>query len=310
MQLIHSTSGDVTADRRADYARLLADGSDLAAAVELMEQALEVVADWAAGWFRLGEYREKAQVRQAAAEAYRQTLRLDPRDVFGARLKLALRGDEKAPDRPSSRYVESLFDDYADRFDAALVGKLHYSVPPKLAGLVAERGPFSLTVDLGCGTGLMGAEIRSLTRRLEGFDLSANMLAKAKQKALYDHLAQTDLSLAGYEAGLFGPGLPRQRADLVTAADMMMYLGSLETVFPLVRDLLAPGGFFAFSVEHAGETKGFLLRETLRYAHSEDYVAEILQRHGLQPLETRHTEIRLDHGQPVYGMLFLSRKPF
>jgi Predicted methyltransferase (contains TPR repeat) len=310
MQLIHFTSGDVIADRRADYARMLADGGDLAAAVELMEQALEIVADWAAGWFRLGEYREKAQIRQAAAEAYRQTLRLDPGDVFGARLKLALLGDEKVPDRPPSRYVESLFDDYADRFDAALVGKLHYSVPPKLARLVAERGPFSLTADLGCGTGLMGAEIRGLTRRLEGFDLSANMLAKAEQKALYDHLGQADLSLAGDEAGLFGAGLPRRRADLVTAADVMMYLGSLETVFPLVGDLLAPGGFFAFSVEHAGEAEGFVLRESLRYAHSEDYIAEILQRHGLQTLETRHTDIRLDRGKPVCGVLFLSQKPF
>jgi Predicted methyltransferase (contains TPR repeat) len=309
MQLIHFSSGDVIADRRADYARMLADGGDLRAAVELMEQALEVVSNWAAGWFRLGEYREKADIRQAAADAYRRTLQLDPADVFGARLKLALLGDEKVPDRPSSRYVESLFDDYADRFDAALVGKLRYSVPPKLARLVAERGPFSLTTDLGCGTGLMGAEIRGLTRTLEGFDLSANMLAKAEQKALYDHLGQADLSLAGDEAGLFGPVLPRQRADLVTAADVMMYLGSLETVFPLVQELLEPGGLFAFSVEDAGEAEGFVLRESLRYAHSEDYIAGMLQRHGLQILKTWHTDIRMDRGDPVSGVLFLSQKP-
>ena len=305
----HFSSGDVIADRRADYARMLAEGGDLTAAVELMEQALEVASAWAAGWFRLGEYRERAAIREGAADAYRRALQLDPEDIFGVRLKLALLGDEEIPDQPPSRYVESLFDAYAERFDTALVEKLDYSVPAKLAGLVAEKDPFRLAVDLGCGTGLLGAEIRSLVDRLEGFDLSANMLAKAEQKDLYDYLGQSDLSLGGQEAGLFGTGLPHHRADLVTAADVLMYLGSLETVFPLVVDLLAPGGYFAFSVEDAGEAEGFVLRDTLRYAHTEAYIIGLLRRYGLQGLETRRTDIRLDRGKPVRGMLFLSRKP-
>jgi len=49
------TSGDVIADRRADYARMLAESGDPAAAVELMEQALELAPDWAAGWLCLGD---------------------------------------------------------------------------------------------------------------------------------------------------------------------------------------------------------------------------------------------------------------
>lgn len=305
----HFSSGDVIADRRADYARMLVEGGDLTAAVELMEQALEVASAWAAGWFRLGEYRERADIPQGAADAYRRALQLDPEDVFGVRLKLALLRDEEVPDQPPSRYVESLFDAYAERFDTALVEKLDYSVPAKLAGLVAEKGPFRLVVDLGCGTGLLGAEIRSFADRLEGFDLSANMLAKAQQKDLYDHLGQSDLSLSGQEAGLFGTGLPHHRADLVTAADVLMYLGSLETVFPLVGELLAPGGYFAFSVENAGEVEGFVLRESLRYAHTEAYIIGLLRRYRLQNLETRCTDIRLDRGKPVRGMLFLSQKP-
>src|SRR5690606_25031473 len=101
----HFSSGDVIADRRADYARMLAEGGDLTAAVELMEQALEVASAWAAGWFRLGEYRERADIPQGAADAYRRALQLDPEDVFGVHLKLALLGDEEVPDQPPSRYV-------------------------------------------------------------------------------------------------------------------------------------------------------------------------------------------------------------
>lgn len=302
------SSGDAIADRRADYARMLADGGDFAAAAELTEQALEIAPDWAAGWFRLGEYRQKAGLA-AAADAYRRALALAPDDVFGAGLKLALLGAENMPDQPPSRYVEGLFDDYADRFDSALVEKLDYSVPGKLAALVAPHAPFENTVDLGCGTGLFGAEIRAGTKRLEGFDLSANMLARAGAKHLYDHLAQSDLSLPADASGLFAEDLPEHRADLVSAADVLMYLGSLETVFPLVQGLLAPSGLFAFSVEDAGEEEGFLLRDSLRYAHSEAYVRGLLARYGLDVLDATRTTIRMDAGKPIRGILFLSRKP-
>ncbi|MBP2562021.1 putative TPR repeat methyltransferase [Neorhizobium galegae] len=300
------SSGDATADRRADYARMLAEGGDFAAAAELIEQALELTPGWAAGWFRLGEYRDKAGLG-TAADAYRQTLALRPDDVFGARLKLALIGAEQTPDRPPSRYVEGLFDDYADRFDTALVGKLGYSVPGKLAALVMPHGPFRNTADLGCGTGLFGAEIRGATERLEGFDLSLNMLARAQAKGLYDHLGQSDLSLASNESGLFSD-LAAHRADLVSAADVLMYLGSLETVFPLVNDLLSPRGFFAFSVEDAGEGAGFVLRDSLRYAHSEAYIRTLLSRFGFDLLKVENTVIRMDAGKPIHGILFLSQK--
>ena len=302
------SSGDVIADRRADYARMLAEGGDFAAAAELIEQALEITPGWAAGWFRLGEYREKAGL-DTATNAYRQALALEPDDVFGARLKLALLGAEETPAQPPSRYVEGLFDDYADRFDTALVGKLGYSVPGKLAGLVAPFAPFRNTVDLGCGTGLFGAEIRERTERLEGFDLSTNMLAKADAKGLYDQLGQSDLSLSAEASGLFSTDLPKHRADLISAADVLMYLGSLETVFPLVQDLLAPAGLFAFSVEDADAGEGYVLLDSLRYAHSENFIRGLLARHGLDFLETQKTVIRMDAGKPINGILFLSKKP-
>ena len=77
------SSGDLTADRRADYARMLGEGGDPGAAAELMEQALDLVPGWAAGWFRLGEYRQKAGLA-GAADAYRRALECDAQDIFGA----------------------------------------------------------------------------------------------------------------------------------------------------------------------------------------------------------------------------------
>ncbi len=304
------SSGDVIADRRADYARMLAESGDFPAAAELMEQALELAPRWTAGWFRFGEYHEKAGETDKAVAAYGKVAQLDTERLFAAELKLAVLGAAETPEQPPSRYVEGLFDDYADRFETSLVEKLDYSVPQKLAELIgkaAEGGVFDTIVDIGCGTGLLGVEIRAFANRLEGFDLSQNMLAKAEEKGLYDHLDQADLSLEPEASGLFTPTLAQHRAGLVAAADVMMYLGSLETVMPLVSALLTPSGFFAFSVEDAGEEDGFVLRESLRYAHSKSYVSELLERTGFSLIEIRKTTIRKDAGKPLSGILFLAQ---
>jgi predicted TPR repeat methyltransferase len=313
MNLNQLSSGDLIADRRAEYAHMLADSGDHAGAADLMSQALELVPDWAAGWFRLADYQEKSGRKEAAVAALKKVLELNPDDIFGAGLKLALLGGAETPEQPSSLYVAQLFDDYADRFDKALVEKLDYTVPAKLAALIAvDAGNvrFSHVIDLGCGTGLFGERIRDKADHLEGFDISANMLAKAEDKGIYDRLAQADLSLPPERSGLFTKGQAAEnRADLVSAADVLMYLGNLDSVFVIASKLLAGGGLFAFSVEDGGEDRDFVLRESLRYAHSESYIRRLCKRFGLDILEILKTTIRNDGGKPVFGILFLTKKP-
>ncbi|MCA1443636.1 class I SAM-dependent methyltransferase [Ensifer sp. IC4062] len=311
MTLNQLTSGDLIADRRADYAKMLAESGEPQSAAELMAQALERAPDWAAGWFRLADYEEKSGRKEAAIEALRNTLRLNPEDIFGAGLKLALLGAADTPEQPPSVYVERLFDDYAERFDKALVEKLEYSVPEKLAALIdraTDGRRFHHVTDLGCGTGLFGERIRHRCAYLEGFDLSANMLAKAEAKTIYDRLAQADLSLAPECSGAFGE-FTAARADLVSAADVLMYLGNLENVFVIADRLLAPGGLFAFSVEDAATDDDFILRRSLRYAHSERYIGNVSAEHGFSLVATDRTVIRMDAGKPIAGILFLVRKP-
>lgn len=311
MQHIQFSSGNLTADRRADYAKMLSEGGDPVAAAELMEQALELAPDWPAGWLRLAEYSEKAGKIEATTGALRRVVALDPQDVFAARLKLAVLGAEPMPEQPSSRYVEALFDDYADRFETSLVEKLGYSVPGKLAALIDEvagERRFRLAIDLGCGTGLFGMEIHDRADRLEGFDLSANMLAKASAKQIYDHLGEADLSLPAERSGLFAEGVPGGRADLVAAADVLIYLGALDNAFSLAAALAAPGGLFALSVEEAEVGQGLELAPSLRYRHSEPYVREALADAGFATRRVTRSVIRTDSGRPVRGILFLAER--
>lgn len=303
------SSGDLIADRRAGYARMLAESGDFKAAAELMEQALELVPQWAAGWFLLGEYHEKSGETASAIVAFRRVLSLNAEDIFGAGLKLSVLGERAQPDQPPVAYVEQLFDDYAGHFEAALIDKLDYRVPERLSALIVKNGPqqFACAIDLGCGTGLLGMEISGVVERLEGYDLSLNMLAKAEEKGIYDHLSQADLSRGLSETRLFEGGLLPQRADLVAAADVVMYLGDLESLFLLARTLLQANGCFAFSVEQSLETTGFHLQPSLRYAHTAAYIEEMMAAHGFQLEASETLVIRMDAGAPVHGIMFVSR---
>jgi predicted TPR repeat methyltransferase len=299
MQPLQASSGDLLADRRADYAEMLFSSGDRAGAAELLRGVLELAPGWALGWFRLGEMEEAAGALDAAAEAWRTALALDPADRPGAALRLALIGRAPQADAPPSAFVEALFDQYADGFDASLVGKLGYRVPALLSEAIhmpAGRS-FRLALDLGCGTGLMGELLRPCVERLEGFDISARMLAKARARRLYDRLEKADLQDFHY-AG--------DRPDLVSAADVFMYVGALDRVLKAVAGLLAPDGLFAFSVEKLAGEGDFILQPSRRYAHSESYVRRVLGGNGLAMQSLEEHVIRQDRGEPITGLIVVA----
>jgi len=301
------SSGDVIADRRADYARMLADGGEHAAAAELMAQAMELVPDWAAGWDLLGSFEEQAGNVGAAIAAWRRLEALDDEGVFGARLKLAAHDAAPAGEGTAVGYVEALFDQYAPQFEAALVGKLGYRVPEMLDALVAgemarlgiER--FDKALDLGCGTGLMGERLRSKVGFLEGVDISAAMIAETARKGIYDRLQKAEL-VAALNAR-------RAEADLMTAADVFIYCGALQPVLAALVPALKPGGLVAFSLEaHEGE-EALFLRPSLRYAHGVAATRDTLVLAGLDILRFETAILRFDRGAPVTGILVVARKP-
>lgn len=302
LPLLARSSGDLIADRRAGYAEMLFASGDQAAAAEVMAGALELAPGWAMGWYRLGEMFEAAGALDAAAEAWHTSLKLEPADRPGARLKLELIGRAPAAAAPPSRFVEALFDDYAEKFEHSLVRKLGYRVPELLfAALETAAGSrrFRHAVDLGCGTGLMGEKLRPVSEFLEGTDLSAAMLKKAAAKNIYDRLAKADLqSLL----------LPAGAVDLITAADVFIYLGALEGVATTVANGLEPGGVFAFSVEAHDGPEDFALRPSRRYAHSESYVRRVLEANGLILRLLSRETIRMDRGEPIAGLIAVAER--
>jgi predicted TPR repeat methyltransferase len=298
---LETSSGDLLADRRADYAEMLFGSGEAAAAAELMLGALELAPGWAMGWFRLGEFQEAAGALDQAAQAWRMALKLDPADRSGAALKLALTGAAPAAEAPPSAFVEALFDQYAEKFDDALVRGLEYRVPDLLAEAIYAIGRerFGVALDLGCGTGLMGERLRPVADVLEGYDISAEMLRKARGKGVYNRLVKSDLQTIQ---------LAPASADLVTAADVFMYLGALDGIVAKVAAALRSGGLFAFSVERHPGKEDFILRDTRRYAHSEAYIRDVMARNGFAVLSLEMHIIRQDRSEPVEGLIVVAER--
>src|SRR5258708_6728519 len=116
-------SGDVVADRRLDFARDLELKGDLAAAADLMLQATDLAPGFASAWFTLGDIREQLGEREQAIAAFREAQTADPDDRHGAGLRLMLLGADELSAMPPA-YVRALFDQYAPKFETALVDDL------------------------------------------------------------------------------------------------------------------------------------------------------------------------------------------
>jgi predicted TPR repeat methyltransferase len=304
-QPIHLPSGDLIADRRFEWARDLAAKGDLAGAVDLLTQALELAPLYASAWFALGELREKLGNRDGAIAAFRKARDADRQDRHGAALHLIRLGAQPAAAMPEF-YVRSLFDGYAADFDRALTQGLGYRAPELLLRAVqaARSGTklkFGSALDLGCGTGLGGAAFHPFNDRLVGVDLSPAMLAQARAKGLYDRLAEGEvLDFLATEAAA------RARYHLILAADVFMYLDDLAPVLAAAVGVLASSGLITFSVEtHDGDD--VILRDSLRYAHGAAHVRAALGAAGLSAVSLDSAVTRTEKGSPVPGLIVVAR---
>lgn len=108
----------------------------------------------------------------------------------------------------------------------------------------SERVPiFSLVVDAGCGTGLVGEQFRNVSQRLIGVDLSEAIISEAKKirPGLYDQTIVGDIT------DTFRDNHP---ISLIIAGDSYIYFGDLDALFQSMEDGLDNNAFAAFTLEN------------------------------------------------------------
>lgn len=199
-----------------------------------------------------------------------------------------------------------LFDVAAHVFDQQLVQGLHYRLPGQIAQKILALHPdrrFSL-LDLGCGTGLLGAQLGKIHGRLAGVDVSPKMLEQAERHKVYDSLEVADLH-----------DTLRQVApasyDVITALDVCVYVGDLGEAIAGAWHALVPGGRLYLSCESGSEDGPdlFLNPQTERYVHKPSHVKNQCRTVGFTNVDIETTTLRHQQGKPVQGFVVTSRKP-
>jgi predicted TPR repeat methyltransferase len=250
---------------------------------------------------------EKSGQLNEAAEAYKKVLAIDPDDHGGAAVRLASMGFGETPPKAPDAYVATLFDQHAAAFESILVDQLEYCVPLLALQRIQALGlgPFKKLLDLGCGTGLTGGALRDIVEDMTGLDISENMVEIAHEKDLYETLYVSEAAdyLEDNEDGPF---------DLVTATDVLPYLGFLEEFVFGVAENTVEGGHFIFSSETLSDEflkgRDFMVGPHQRFAHAETYVRRVLDAAGFNVVEVVDITVRLEDGNPIAGHLVTAKK--
>lgn len=104
---------------------------------------------------------------------------------------------ERAYGLSSAEESLALYHDWASTYDETMLRGLGYVSPARLAGLVSRIASDrrALVLDVGCGTGLLSLELaRRGYSRLEGADVSMEMLEAAGERGLFGRLHKADLT--------------------------------------------------------------------------------------------------------------------
>ena len=263
-------------------------------ALHAFDRAVEIDPKFALAWSERGSLLRELHRLEEAAPCFERAIALGADPELHGYYLASVRGT-CAPAAPPRRYVEALFDEYAEDFQSHLVKTLKYQAHESLVRPLLKIGRrYRAVLDLGCGSGLCGPLIRPLAEAVDGVDVSSVMLKRAGQLGVYRDLIHADLVPFLAETS--------RTVDLVLAADVFIYVGELSAVFRSVRRILEPGGCFAFTVELSLDGQDVRLLPSLRYAHSEHYIRRLAQEYGFKVVDVFLAPLRYDQLKPIQGL--------
>ena len=285
------------AEAYSNMGATLSSQGKLEKAIEAYNKALALKPDYAEAYNNMGVTLQQQGNLEEAIEAYSRALAIRP-DYGNAKHMLASLTGETTNSAPRE-YVENLFDGYAGKFDQSLVEKLEYNIPKILTNLTAKEhgsGSWGSVLDLGCGTGLTGIEIKEFCSKLEGIDLSNKMLEQAKITNVYDKLTHVDI--VDYLS------IAELNFDYFISTDVFVYVGNLSEVFRLIKSRNKKPGKLVFSTEHT-ENDGFHLEKSGRYSHSKRYIESLCEKFSYSISHFSETNLRKEKGAFLTGGIYL-----
>ena len=250
--------------------------------------------DWLA-WYDLGEIAQCLGRREEARAAYQKYLDAHPEDGEIEHLLIALR-DDAPPPRASDRAIRKIYKNFAPSYESRMLDDLKYVGPERMlqaiTAVIGDRCGLSV-LDLGCGSGLVGACLTKRAAELIGVDMSPEMVALARARNIYDKLDIAEIT----------EWLDRGQTlfDLVVSCDCLIYFGDLGPITRSSARRLKSGGFFAMSME-CGDRYPFHLTDTGRYKHHPDHIREVAANSGLTVAQLDESFLRMEYDEKVKGL--------
>jgi predicted TPR repeat methyltransferase len=238
---------------------------------------------------------------EEAAAVFEKWTKAEPENPIARHLASAALGRKVTKASPD--YVVTLFNSCAARFDETLA-RLHYRGPELVLAALQQTAQTPedgwRIVDAGCGTGLVGAQLRLMAHRLVGVDLSPGMLDLARSRGVYDDLVNADIIeyLRDHPCDF----------EVLTAADVLTYLGDLEDFFQAAAVALGPAGIVVVLVEDLKAETSYRVNPTGRFCHSRQYLSNSMNGAGFRVDSMREDSMRDEGGMPVPTLVAVGRK--
>ncbi len=246
---------------------------------------------------KLGSTLKELDKIDEAVSSYKQALTVNPNDLTTKHLLAALTGKRTAT--APIAYIEGLFDFFAPGFDKSMVNNLGYKTPKAISELIIQNNNFKSLgsmLDLGCGTGLLGTEIKHFSNNLVGVDLSNKMLNEAKKKNIYNELFKDEIINFLSKRKL--------NFNYFVAIDVFIYVGDLDNFFSLIKSRNKTGGKLVFSTEHY-DGEDFILLKSGRYAHSKNYIESLCKKFNYKLSHFHIETLRKENNFHIEGGLYL-----
>lgn len=243
----------------------------------------------------------RLEQRDKAREFLEKALAINPDDAVSKHMLHALTGNSSHA-QTTPEYAANLFNNYALYYDKHMQEQLHYSIPKFVARTLydLQLPTDNKTLDLGCGTGLTGVVLSEFSSELIGVDVSEKMLAVARNRGIYSQLVCEELGAFLHQ--------DKRQFNLIVAADVLPYFGSLDDLFKAVKKHMEPQAYFLFTTE-ISDTKPWKLEISARFSHHPDYLSELANSIGLQVLKAEKIPARLQNQRQLEVMLYLLQMP-
>jgi predicted TPR repeat methyltransferase len=96
---------------------------------------------------------------------------------------------------------------------------------------------------------------------------------------------------------------------LIIAADALVYIGDLTTIFAGAAKALRPGGWFAFNTEITDQPD-YTMNQSGRFSHQKKYIDALAQQNNFKVVNYEKTVTRQQNNEPVYGHLYVLAKQY